>query len=76
MKIFSDALANGKRLHRDVHALLDAAGVTVETRKDARRALKVQSSKSAPWYWWLPGKEEEAPHTDVPESKMPDVEVM
>lgn len=76
MKIFSDALAHGKRLHREVHALLDAAGVKEETKKDARRALKVQSSKSAPWYWWLPGKEEEVSHTDVRETKMPDVEVM
>jgi hypothetical protein len=76
MKIFCDALAKGKRLHRDVHALLDAADVKPETRKDAKRNLGVISSKSAPWYWWLPGKEESVSRTDVPETKMPDVEVM
>jgi hypothetical protein len=77
MKIFTDALANGKRLHREVHALLDKANVATETKKDARRKLGVKSSKAPPWYWWLPGNEgEEATKPNTPEAKMPDVDVL
>jgi AAA domain len=73
VKIFEEALIGGKRLHRDVHTLLDAAGISAETKRRARWKLGVKSSRSAPWYWWLPGGED---IIAAAEQTMTDVEVM
>ena len=65
MKIISDALQGGRRLQRDVHALLDqwerenGSTISDETRKRARRKVGAVGSQGLPWYWWLPGKEYE-----------------
>jgi hypothetical protein len=75
MQIFSEALKNGKRLQRDVHALLDAANISEMTKRRARRQLGVVSSKSAPWHWWLPETVVEETEAE-PKGKMGDVEVM
>jgi hypothetical protein len=74
MKIFNDALAGGKRLHRDVHALLDAADISDATKRRAKQKLGVVSSKSFPWYWWLPEFEEAAQKVD--EAKLGDADVL
>jgi RecA-family ATPase len=57
MKIFQEQLKHGKRFQRDVHLHLDAADVSDETKRRARRKLGVISSRSKPWTWALPGKE-------------------
>jgi putative DNA primase/helicase len=75
MKIFSEALKDGPRLHRDVHKLFNATDISDETKLRAKRKLGVVSSKSYPWYWWLPGQEAPAlPEPD--EQKIEDVDVM
>jgi hypothetical protein len=75
MKIFSEALKDGPRLHRDVHKLFNATDISDETKLRAKRKLGVVSSKSYPWYWWLPGQE--APAMSEPEEqKMEDVEAL
>jgi hypothetical protein len=73
MKIFETELANGKRLHKEVHPILEAAGISDATKRRARQKLGVASSPAFPWYWWLPGKEH-AP--DSPERKILDPEVL
>jgi hypothetical protein len=63
MKIIGEALKDGKRLMRDVHALLDQwerenkDTISDETRKRARRKIGALGSQGQPWCWWLPGKE-------------------
>jgi hypothetical protein len=59
VKIFQTELGQGRRLHKDIHPILDAAGISDETKRRARRKLGVVSSKQFPWYWWIPGKEYE-----------------
>ena len=77
MKIFGEALANGKRLHRDVHPLLDAAEVKEETKRRAKWKLGVVSSKTPPWYWWLPGKgDEEAAAAAREEAKIAETDTL
>ena len=71
--IYETELANGKRLHREVHSVLDAAGISDATKRRARQKLGVASTRSAPWYWWLPGKEHEE---DSPERKIQDQEAL
>jgi hypothetical protein len=75
VKIFEEALIGGKRLQRDVHRLLDAAGISDATKRRAKAKLGVVSSKSAPWYWWLPGMEPKE-GIYVEDAVMGDVEVM
>jgi hypothetical protein len=75
IKIFEEALIGGKRLQRDVHRLLDAADISDATKRRAKAKLGVVSSKSAPWYWWLPGNEGEE-EIFVESAPMQDTEVM
>jgi putative DNA primase/helicase len=75
VKIFEEALIGGKRLQRDVHRMLDAAGISDATKRRAKAKLGVVSSKSAPWYWWLPGMEPKE-GIYVEDAVMGDVEVM
>jgi hypothetical protein len=58
VKILEEALIGGKRLQRDVHRLLDEAGISDATKRRAKAKVGVVSSKSAPWYWWIGGTEE------------------
>jgi hypothetical protein len=76
VQIFEQALQDGPRLHREVHPLLDAANISDETKRRARWKAGVQSSKSAPWYWWLPGHGGPAVPQAVIEQKIEDVDVM
>jgi hypothetical protein len=55
MQVFNEALKNGKRLQREVHALLDAADISDMTKRRAKKKLGIVSSRSAPWFWGLPG---------------------
>ena len=79
MKIIGDALKDGKRLQRDVHALLDqwerenSQTISDETRKRARRKIGAVGSQGVPWEWWLPGKEYAK---DSPEQKLRDQDVL
>lgn len=66
--IFEEALKDGKRLQRDVHKLLDEAGISDATKRRAKAKLGVMSSKSVPWYWWLAGNETSPEKTDGPEN--------
>jgi putative DNA primase/helicase len=75
IRIYETELAKGKRLQRDVHPILDAAGVSDETKRRARRKLGIRGSQGYPWYWWLPGKEQEQ-EGHSPEQKIPDSEVL
>jgi len=64
-RIIYDALKDGRRLQRDVHALLDQwerennATIGPETRKKARQKIGAKGSQGQPWMWWLPGKQHE-----------------
>ncbi len=71
MAIFEKELANGKRLHRKIHPILEAAGVSDATKRRAKAKLGIVSSVSAPWFWWLPGKEYTP---ESPERKIEDAE--
>jgi len=63
--IFEETLKGGRRLQRDVHKLLDEAGISDATKRRAKSKLGVVSSKSAPWYWWLAGNETSPEKTDA-----------
>jgi hypothetical protein len=76
VRIFEEALKHGPKLHRDVHPLLDAANISDETKRRARWKAGVRSSKSAPWYWWLPGHGGPTVPQAVIEQKIEVVEVM
>lgn len=76
VRIFEEALKDGPRLPRDVHPLLDTANISDETKRRARWKVGVQSSKSAPWYWWLPGRGGPTVPQAVIEQKIEDVDVM
>jgi hypothetical protein len=76
VQIFEEALKYGPKLHRDVHPLLDAANISDETKRRARWKIGVQSSKSKPFYWWLPGHEGPTGPALVEEQKIEDVAVM
>jgi hypothetical protein len=75
IRIYETELAKGKRLQRNVHPILDEAGVSDETKRRARRKLGIRGSQGYPWYWWLPGKEQEQ-EGHSPEQKIPDSEVL
>ncbi len=76
MNILRDALLEGPRLQRDVHKLLDAAKISDETKRRARRKLGIKGSRGYPWYWCLPEHELPGPTFEAEEPKIEDTGVM
>ena len=67
-------LANGKRLHRESIARSTRRGVSDATKRRAKAKLGIVVQQcSAPWFWWLPGKEYTQ---ESPERKIEDAEVL
>jgi putative DNA primase/helicase len=63
-----ESLENGPRKVADLHRIREKEGISESTMKRARYELNLQCSKTAPWYWAMPG-------TPLPGSKSNDGEI-
>jgi hypothetical protein len=76
MKIFEEALRGGPKLHRDVHPLLDAANISVETKRRARWKVGDAKQQERAVVLVAAGTRGPAMPQAVIEQKIEDVDVM